>query len=140
MKTRLLNLIEELKAADQKANGMFELGEDIMCELVDVLVSMDAEPVAHVLAEGFSSDDRSNIITGRLPVDTALYTAPPAPDDIKQSIEALAKLNNQLYRWTSRMSYNDSWVGEPEGLIKKHIREMEHILDACRAMLNGGKS
>lgn len=63
------------------------------------------------------------------------------PDDIKQSINALAKLNNQLYRWTSRMSYNGSWVGEPAGLIKGHIREMEHILEACRtAMLHGGKS
>lgn len=57
------------------------------------------------------------------------------PGDVLQSIDALAKLNNQLYRWTSRMSYNGSWVGEPEGLIKGHIREMEHILDSCRAAM-----
>lgn len=59
------------------------------------------------------------------------------PDDIKQTIDALAKLNNRLYRWTSCMSYNDSYVGESGGLLKSTIREMEHILDACRAaMLN----
>ncbi len=55
------------------------------------------------------------------------------PDDFMQSIEAVANINNDLYRWTSRMSYNSSWVGEPEGLIKGHIREMEKILDSMRA-------
>lgn len=54
------------------------------------------------------------------------------PDDVMQSIEAVAKLNNDLYKWTSRMSYNGSWVGEPEGFIKGHIREMEKILDSLR--------
>lgn len=54
--------------------------------------------------------------------------------DYESTINALAKLNNELYRWTSRMSYNESWVGEPEGLIKGHIREMEKILDAAMRM------
>lgn len=47
------------------------------------------------------------------------------------SLKALATLNNRLWQWTSRMSYNASYVGEPEGLIKGHIREMEEILDAA---------
>lgn len=46
------------------------------------------------------------------------------------SLKALATLNNRLWQWTSRMSYNASYVGEPEGLVKGHIREMEKILDA----------
>lgn len=73
-----------------------------------------------------------------------LYTAPPAsvvPEDLRRAFEAVARLNNEMYRWTSRMSYNGSYVGEPEGLLKRNIREIEHIMDSCRiAMLNGGKS
>lgn len=45
------------------------------------------------------------------------------------SLKALATLNNRLWQWTSRMSYNASYVGEPEGMVKGHIREMEKILD-----------
>ena len=47
------------------------------------------------------------------------------------SLKALATLNNRLWQWTSRMSYNASYVGEPEGMVKGHIREMEKILDAA---------
>ncbi len=47
------------------------------------------------------------------------------------SLKALATLNNRLWQWTSRMSYNASYVGEPEGLVKGHIREMEKILDGA---------
>lgn len=65
--------------------------------------------------------------------------APVAPEDLRRSFEAVARLNNEMYRWTSCMSYNGSYVGEPEGLLKRNIREIEHIMDACRAaMLQGG--
>lgn len=47
------------------------------------------------------------------------------------SLKALATLNNRLWQWTSRMSYNASYVGEPDGLVKCHIREMEKILDGA---------
>jgi len=33
----LSKIIEQLKAADQNKTGMFELGEDVMCALVDLL-------------------------------------------------------------------------------------------------------
>lgn len=73
-----------------------------------------------------------------------LFAAPPAPvvpDDLRRAFEAVARLNNEMYRWTSCMSYNGSYVGEPEGLLKRNIREIEHIMDSCCAsMLNGGKS
>ena len=69
----------------------------------------------------------------------ATMEAERVKEDLRHTIEALAKLNNNLYRWTSRMSYNGSWVGEPEGLIKGHIREMEHILDSCRDVLRNRK-
>ncbi|POU43908.1 hypothetical protein C3374_22165 [Pantoea sp. PSNIH4] len=52
--------------------------------------------------------------------------------DLKRSIKAVATLNNRLWKWTSCMSYNASYVGEPEGMVKGHIREMEKILDASK--------
>ncbi|EGX0284055.1 hypothetical protein CTZ44_21170 [Salmonella enterica] len=64
--------------------------------------------------------------------------APVVPEDLRRSFEAVARLNNEMYRWTSCMSYNGSYVGEPEGLLKRNIREIEHIMDSCRAaMLHG---
>ncbi|EJL6816749.1 DUF550 domain-containing protein [Salmonella enterica] len=62
------------------------------------------------------------------------------PEDLRRSFEAVARLNNEMYRWTSCMSYNGSYVGEPEGLLKRNIREIEHIMDSCRAaMLQGAE-
>lgn len=58
--------------------------------------------------------------------------APVAPEDLRRSFEVVARLNNEMYRWTSCMSYNGSYVGEPEGLLKRNIREIEHILDGCK--------
>ncbi|WP_257842282.1 DUF551 domain-containing protein [Salmonella enterica] len=66
--------------------------------------------------------------------------APVVPEDLRRSFEAVARLNNEMYRWTSCMSYNGSYVGEPEGLLKRNIREIEHIMDSCRAaMLQGAE-
>lgn len=59
--------------------------------------------------------------------------APVAPEDLRRSFEAVARLNNEMYRWTSCMSYNGSYVGEPEGLLKRNIREIERILDSCKS-------
>lgn len=59
--------------------------------------------------------------------------APVAPEDLRRSFDAVARLNNEMYRWTSCMSYNGSYVGEPEGLLKRNIREIERILDSCRS-------
>ncbi|ATT79940.1 hypothetical protein EH355_19395 [Salmonella enterica] len=56
---------------------------------------------------------------------------PIVPEDLRRSLEAVARLNNEMYRWTSCLSYNGSYVGEPEGLFKRNIREIEHILDNC---------
>lgn len=50
--------------------------------------------------------------------------------ELRNSIGAIRKLNNGMWRWTSCMSYNESYVGEPDGLLKSSIREIEHILDA----------
>ncbi|EBK8622233.1 hypothetical protein DV583_09395 [Salmonella enterica] len=55
------------------------------------------------------------------------------PEDLRRSFEAVARLNNEMYRWTSCMSYNGSYVGEPEGLLKRNIREIERILDRCKS-------
>ncbi|EOY8362005.1 hypothetical protein AIT68_003542 [Salmonella enterica subsp. salamae] len=60
-------------------------------------------------------------------------SAPVAPEDLRRSFEAVARLNNEMYRWTSCMSYNGSYVGEPEGLLKRNIREIERILDSCKS-------
>ncbi|EBE1848354.1 hypothetical protein DEH42_15290 [Salmonella enterica] len=56
---------------------------------------------------------------------------PIVPEDLRRSLEAVARLNNEMYRWTSCLSYNGSYVGELEGLFKRNIREIEHILDNC---------
>ncbi|EOC8641374.1 hypothetical protein ACI5M0_002869 [Salmonella enterica subsp. enterica serovar Infantis] len=64
---------------------------------------------------------------------------PVTPEDLRRSFEVVARLNNEMYRWTSRLSYNGSYVGEPEGLLKRNIREIERIMDTCRtAILKGG--
>ncbi|EII8044195.1 hypothetical protein NJJ08_002610 [Salmonella enterica] len=57
--------------------------------------------------------------------------SPVTPEDLRRSLEAVARLNNEMYCWTSCLSYNGSYVGEPEGLFKRNIREIEHILDSC---------
>lgn len=47
----LSKIIEQLKAADQNKNGMFELGEDVMCALVDLLERRERdkqEPVRYM--------------------------------------------------------------------------------------------
>ncbi|EOC3269927.1 DUF550 domain-containing protein [Salmonella enterica subsp. enterica serovar Montevideo] len=59
--------------------------------------------------------------------------APVAPEDLRRSFDAVARLNNEMYRWTSCMSCYGSYVGEPEGLLKRNIREIERILDSCRS-------
>ncbi|HFW5148667.1 TPA: hypothetical protein ACIBVV_005080, partial [Salmonella enterica subsp. enterica serovar Potsdam] len=61
--------------------------------------------------------------------------SPVIPEDLRRAFEAVARLNNEMYRWTSRMFYNGSYVGEPEGLLKRNIREIEHIMDSCRAAM-----
>lgn len=67
------------------------------------------------------------------PVFIGLDFAGPTPErvsEINRAIEAVKRLNNEMNRWTSCMSYNGSYVGEPEGLFKRNIREIERILDA----------
>ncbi|WP_256863634.1 hypothetical protein [Salmonella enterica] len=61
--------------------------------------------------------------------------SPVIPEDLRRAFEAVARLNNEMYRWTYRMYYNSSYVGEPEGLLKRNIREIEHIMDSCRATM-----
>lgn len=101
-----------------------------------------ASPVASCIVEdgGMCVDGFSEYIGHSLPDGThELYAAPPAPpvsvlpEDVRRTLAAVAKLNNEMYRWTSCMSYNASYVGEPGGLLKGHIREIEHIMDAHRA-------
>lgn len=41
----------------------------------------------------------------------------------------LEKLVNDLVQWQSCMSYNDSYFGEPEGFLKKTIRQMAHEMN-----------
>lgn len=110
-----------------------------------LLATMEAEPVGYLFHNEYGavlysiSDDATEGFSLIGPIYSVPQPAPVVPDEVKRCIEALAKLNNNLYRWTSRMSYNGSWVGEPEGLIKGHIREMEHILDSCRDVLRNQK-
>lgn len=61
--------------------------------------------------------------------------SPVSPEDLRRAFEAVARLNNEMYCWTSCMSYNGSCNGEPEGLLKRNIREIEHIMDSCRATM-----
>ncbi|EDV0261262.1 DUF551 domain-containing protein [Salmonella enterica subsp. salamae] len=109
------------------------------------LASLESEPVAYIFKHPagelfWSLTDESN--KGQNDV-MPVYAAPPAPvvpEDLRRSFEAVARLNNEMYRWTSCMSYNGSYVGEPEGLLKRNIREIEHIMDSCRAaMLQGAE-
>lgn len=67
---------------------------------------------------------------GAVKVPELLEDAAKELIEMASVLRALIKLNNKMYQWTSCMSYNGSYVGEPEGLIKSTIREMEHILDA----------
>lgn len=126
----------------------FGLSDDdakILIVLKRALAVIDAEPVRYL--NKFSGtcvtlEQQSNAADD-VAVYIPLYAAPPAPvvpEDLRSSFEAAARLNNEMYRWTSCMSYNGSYVGEPEGLLKRNIREIEHIMDSCRAaMLQGAE-
>ncbi len=59
----LSKIIEQLKAADQNKTGMFELGEDVMCALVDLLERRERdkqEPVSVVQPVMFIDGDISS--------------------------------------------------------------------------------
>ncbi|WP_313481468.1 DUF551 domain-containing protein [Atlantibacter hermannii] len=82
-------IIEELKASTQNASGMFEINEDTICALMELLESRaDAEPVAYRdrkecngirFADGFDY--------GKLADGAPLYTAPPAPVVVPDEID-----------------------------------------------------
>ena len=47
------------------------------------------------------------------------------PDQIKEVKRLVAEL--EQYRYC--MSYDDSYFGEPAGLVKRNIRQLQFILD-----------
>ena len=47
--------------------------------------------------------------------------------------ERMKQLVEDLERWTMCMSYNDSYVGEPPGFLKKTIRQMTKHVEAHEA-------
>lgn len=118
-----------------------ELQERRKADSAEPIGWTDAEELRSVEKDGCGYLFKANPITPNADPRRVikLYTTPPTPEDLLRSFDAVARLNNEMYRWTSCMSYNGSYVGEPEGLLKRNIREIEHIMDACRtAMLQGG--
>lgn len=92
----LSNIIEQLKAADQNKTGMFELGEDVMCVLVDLLERRERdgqEPVRYMnrfTGACFTLDQQPDAATDTA-VYVPLYTEQPAPDDYFASLVSKAR-------------------------------------------------
>ena len=69
--------------------------------------------------------------------------AQPVADDREQALRRLLELIGDVTKYRYQMSYNDSYFGEPAGLLKRTVREIEKLL--ARAALGqpaeeGGKS
>ena len=80
----LSKIIEQLKAADQNKSGMFELGEDVMCALVDLLERRERdkqEPVGYAFFSEVELMLTNRMVGGMLSVrkigECPLYAAPP---------------------------------------------------------------
>ncbi|EJY9246294.1 hypothetical protein OHR01_000904 [Salmonella enterica] len=93
----------------------------------DILVYKDCSVI-----EGEDAWNVLDIIRSFLHQAAGVKPVPVALEDLRRSFEVVARLNNEMYRWASCMSYNGSYVGEPEGLLKRNIREIERILDRCK--------
>ncbi len=86
----LSKIIEQLKAADQNKTGMFELGEDVMCALVDLLERRERdkqEPVISVIfKDGWPIPETVGIVAGsdKLPDGVHEFYAAPQPAPVAQ--------------------------------------------------------
>ena len=138
-------IIEELKASTQNASGMFEINEDTICALMELLESSaDAEPVAwqHRLVELSTGQATPWKLTSRKTESTQgeryrvdvipLYTRPhPAPVVVQASVvESLA---------TNLMKRIDKITGERHSIATLSSLRVS-IVDACRAAMLQGKA
>lgn len=93
----LSKIIEQLKAADQNKTGMFELGEDVMCALVELLERRERdkqEPFGYVVVTGsgakkFTTHRPRLRVTNEKPIPVYTCVEPTttvvAPDEIPKT-------------------------------------------------------
>lgn len=96
----LSKIIEQLKAAEQNKTGMFELGEDVMCALVDLLERRERdgqEPVAYMVCGYTLLHAHDPKVDEYLNRATPLYAAPPAPDIGDVRVGRLPTMNQDEY-------------------------------------------
>lgn len=98
----LSKIIEQLKAADQNKSGMFELGEDVMCALVDLLERRERDKQEITGWRALQNDNRDlreplyldgfNEPVGWNSDYAPVYAAPPEPVAQPLQMPTLAKL------------------------------------------------
>jgi len=103
--------------------------------------AFDAREFLRMWSHGEFSDIRNYY--ARVPEEVFIGADPLHPETKLQSepaeargvpeAERLAADIDALYRWTGCLSYNDSYVGEPEGEFKRRIRSLSKMLDQVRA-------
>lgn len=102
------------------------------CKTEDLLIALQRRAEYYAELDAMTPEERAEHDARIAEFKSMLpQPAPVAPEELHRSLETVARLNNEMYRWTSCLSYNGSYVGEPEGLFKRNIREIEHILDSC---------
>jgi|GEM_PF-3373279 len=140
----LSKIIEQLKAADQNKTGMFELGEDVMCALVDLLECRERdgqEPVAYMYRDKLHTDARFSLETrfgNWSPEDiaeyeiteTKLYAAPPAPV-VPEAIENAIEYIKSIAFHIDENDYHGQHIAH---FMQQAIMWLEG--DACRAAMH----
>lgn len=132
----LSKIIEQLKAADQNKTGMFELGEDVMCALVELLERRErAEPFVCPKCGNTGLADSGGVQPWGEPIliecDCTTPPAPVVPEAIENAIEYIKSI-------AFHIDENDYHGQHIAHFMQQAIMWLEG--DACRAaMLQGAE-
>ena len=142
-------LIEDLKSSTQNANGMFEIGEDTICALMEHLLAVEGqEPVISVIFKGgWPIPETVGIVAGgeKLPDGVYEFYAAPQPAPVAQPVQVPDDVVKSL-DFLLRRSYFRRWVKDPVGYVAGSIPVSDLVnvvlfAETCRAaMLQAGNS
>lgn len=85
-----------------------------------------------------------NLRMGGILPPTFVMRAPQAPEELVQGAATPANTDaeklsairvhvEKLHRWIHCMSYNSSYFGEPQGLVKREVRQLAFLVDGAPA-------
>lgn len=145
--TQLSNLIEQLKAAEQNKSGMFEIGEDTICALMEHLLAVEGQaPVAmrwRWKDDGLNEAgewiyhppkyfEQLNATDSRM--CELLYAAPqPAPVAQPVQVPDEAQFRELFEKWCPVNIERNKW--HPEQYAHLPARQLWEAWKACRAAM-----